>query len=208
MIMAIVVMPTGAAVITCVVAWLILRKLVRRRLALKLAVLAAVVAAAAALCWGTGRARMMSRRMCCQSTLHQLDSALSDQCRPPNTAYPAKLSDLTSKAITPHMLLCPALIFSGASAAPTMADAAETTTYIYIAHPSTSIAADMPIILCPPIYHEDEGGNVLLGDHSTTWVPKAQFDNLIEKLYADTNLTIVVSEALTKRSKGKYYSRP
>ena len=118
--------------------------------------------------------------------------------------YPASLVELAGW-YGPGLLTCPA---SGSERATAAHLATARADYIYVAGLSTECPMDMPIVLCPPINHGDQGGNVVCTDRSVLWVRKQEMDRLIDRLYADSNLTIVVSEALTKRSRGRYKSRP
>ncbi|TFH47461.1 MAG: hypothetical protein E4H01_08320 [Lysobacterales bacterium] len=140
--------------------------------------------------------------------MHSFDLALSAHCYPPVTNYPAVLSHLSPNDVSPLLFICPGDTEGRSNVASRVAEADRTTSFIYIGNLSADLSPDMPVMLCPPIHHEGEGGNVLFGDHRTSWTPKPEFDKLIDKLYADTNLMIVVSEALTKRSRGRYKSRP
>lgn len=152
--------------------------------------------------------RTLAIRTQCQSNLHSFDLALSSFCYPPQNSYPSNLWSFRSASITPELLLCPGPGSVADGIELSMSNISRYADYVYVSGLSSKAPGDLPVIICPPINHSGKGGNVLWGDHSTAWVPKEEFDKLIDKLYADTNLTIVVSEALTKRSRGRYKSRP
>ena len=147
------------------------------------------------------RYRHLPGRYSCLSNMISYSANLSSSR---DEFYPTSLVELAGW-YGPGLLTCPASGEERATAAPLATARAD---YIYVAGLSTEHPMDMPIVLCPPINHGDKGGNVLCTDYSVLWLRKQEMDRLIDKLYADTNLTIVVSEALTKRSRGRYKSRP
>jgi hypothetical protein len=141
----------------------------------------------------------------CHSNLRLFDLALGAYCYPPVNTYPATLDDLNTNVVVPEVYFCPG--GPGMPTNVTMANVGLFCDYIYVSGLSPGTPAGQAVIICPPLNHDGKGGYVLGSDHAVRWVPSPQIDKLISDLYSDTNLTIIVSPALTKRSKGRYRSR-
>jgi hypothetical protein len=92
----------------------------------------------------------------------------------------------------------------------------EWTDYIYISGLGPTAPAEVPVIICPPMFHQGRGGNALMGDHSCTWFADPEYvDKLIEDPLAfcpnapaslRSNIYVHVSKRITEQSKGKYRS--
>ena len=152
-----------------------------------------------------GRDRGLHPRWRCQSNLHQLDLALAAHCYPPVNFYPTNLNELCLNNVSPRLFVCP-----GSGNEPgDMTNVMEWTDYIYLAGASPATEAGVPIAVCPPENHEDEGSCYLDSDHGVKWVPKEHFNALLVRMYghADLNdLCVMVSKRLQKQCKGKYRS--
>jgi len=167
----------------------------------------ACIIAAALILPAVRKIQVLSRRDKCISHFYDLRAAL-DSYRTSNSAstYPSRLSELIDQGVPAADYVCPS---SGALVG-ALSNVDLWTDYIYVVdlggpHQIT----DIPILLCPPDNHYDVEGCLLYrGDGFVGCLWKFGFDRLLEQLYADTNLQIRVSEALTKRSKGRYRSRP
>ena len=149
--------------------------------------------------------RVLARRSQCQSNLHQLDLALAAHCYPPVNFYPTNLNELCLNNVSPRLFVCP-----GSGNEPgDMTNVMEWTDYIYLAGASPATEAGVPIAVCPPENHEDEGSCYLDSDHGVKWVPKEHFNALLVRMYGhaeSNNLCVVVSKRLQDQSKGKYRS--
>ncbi|TFH12525.1 MAG: hypothetical protein E4H02_12985 [Lentisphaerales bacterium] len=171
--------------------------------AIALVVLAAVIPTMA-------RARHLAVRTSCQSHLHQFALALAAHCSTNGSdLYPMALTGLSSNDISPLLFICPG--DRDARNAPTVATAGPTASYLYIGGLGPKSRANVPLIICPDINHDGKGGSVLFCSHEVKWIRKREFDELIDWTYAyaeSNGLRVVVSDALTKRSKGRYKSRP
>ena len=129
---------------------------------------------------------------------------------------PATLAGLDPGDISPSCLICPQAEASRGCPWPadevvTLRDMDKWTDYIYVSGLLRSNTSILPIVICPPINHLGKGGNVLFTDWRRKWIPSPEIDKLIDWTYAyaeSNGLRIVVSEALTKRSNGRYRSRP
>ncbi len=194
--------PAAAVVVLILIRW-ILKRWLDRRIAAAIGMVVAIAVAAPMFLGGIGRMRELCKRSCCQSNMHQFDLALQAHCYPPITNYPASLAQLSPNDVSPKLYMCPS--DPEKTIADNVANTEDHSSYIYVANLSLTAPPDMPVILCP---NHENGGNVLWIDHSTQWLPDSKFDALTDNLYADTNLPILVSDALTKRSNGRYYSRP
>ncbi len=195
-----------AALVFLMARW-ILKRLCGRKVAAAIGVILGIAVAFVTLQLGVNRARLLSKAMCCQSSLHQFDLAIGAYRMETGMGpYPMSLTNLSPNDVSPMLFYCPG--YEGGMAR-TVAEAGLTTTYIYIANPGSNNPAETPVILCPPLFHSGKGGNMLCVDHATRWIRgAAAFDEIMDRLYADTNLIIVVSEDLTRRSNGRYKSRP
>lgn len=156
----------------------------------------------------------LAQRTNCQSNLHQLDLALEAYCYPPVTSYPARLSELSANVVEPRLLFCSGLGPSSVSrweeaGRPAVTDIENSTDYIYVSGLNPESAGGVPLIICPPENHDNEGGNVLFMRHELRWVPSPEVDALIDWTYAyaqSNGLAILVSKGLTHRSKCRYRS--
>ncbi len=148
----------------------------------------------------------------CQLHLWQgIDLALQSYGYPAYSNYPSSLSCLSSNDTCSELLLCPGVKEPQRGCARALADMDAYTDYIYVAGLTPASPPGIPIVICPPVNHDGKGGNILDTDHSQRWVPVPEIDKLIDWTYAcaeSNGLRVVVSEALTKRSKGRYTSRP
>lgn len=157
------------------------------------------------------RQRELAIRATCQNWLYSLDGALTGYCYPPKTNYPPSLSCLGSNDTSPSVLVCPGVWPALKDYPEPLSEMDEYTDYIYVAGLGPTSPLGIPLLICPPINHRGKGGNVLDSDHSLRWVPSPEIDKLIDWTYAhaeSNGLRVVVSEALTARSKGKYRSSP
>ena len=153
------------------------------------------------------RAFTLAQRTGCQSNMAQLDLALHAHCQG-GDRYPPTLTGLSSNDVSPRTFICPGVNWwQKAPHDAALRDMDKYTDYIYIAGQSPGTPGGTPIIICPPENHHGEGGTVLDADHSRRWVPCPEIDRIISNAYAN-NHTIVVSAALTERTKGRYTSRP
>ena len=159
----------------------------------------------------TARSRDLARRTQCQSNLHSLDIALQGYCYPPVESYPMDLWDLDPHDISQEAFLCPGAGSVREGTELSLSNISRYADIIYVSGLSPKCPADIPVILCPPINHGGKGGNVLFGSHSTRWVLPEEFEAVTDRMYAyaqSNGLRVVVSEALTKRSRGRYTPRP
>lgn len=145
----------------------------------------------------------------CQSNLHQIDLALSAYCFPPVSNYPLDLALLHSNDVSPRYFVCP----TSGNQPGAMSNVMEWMDYIYVAGLSSDqeYPKNLPVLIEPPLHHDKSGGNALMATHATAWFSAPDLDRLIEWTYAyaqSNGLRVVVSEALMKRSKGRYKSRP
>ncbi len=160
---------------------------------------------------GVARARPLAIRRACQSNLHCFDLALSAYCYPPRDFYPTTLWSIGEYDVSPLMFICPGHYDLPDTVHLSMSNISQYADLIYVAGLGPDCPADVPVILCPPINHNGKGGNVLFGDHRTRWMPAKEFDRVMAWTYAyaeSNGLGVVVSDALTKRSNGRYRSRP
>jgi hypothetical protein len=153
--------------------------------------------------------RCSAPRTACQSQLHQIDLSLEAHCYPPVTDYPLDLALLNSNDVSPELFVCP----TSGNKPGAMSNVMEWMDYIYVAGLSSDqeYPKNLPILIEPPLHHDKAGGNALMASHATSWFPAPDLDRLIEWTYAyaeSNGLRVVVSEALMKRSKGRYKSRP
>ena len=160
------------------------------------------------------KVRELSRRTNCQSNLHSFDVALSGYVYPPQTCYPTNLTDLPATDIAPDMFVCTGS--GNALGSGTLSNATELSDYIYISGLNPSAPAGVPVIICPPMFHQGKGGIILDTDHSTRFYRDT---NLVDALIDDpllrwpdappeirSNVYVHVSKRLTELSKGKYRS--
>ena len=171
----------------------------------------------------------LSPRTQCQSNLHQLDLALQAYCYPPVDTYPTNLAELSGVDLakiferSPPEYVSPKTFVCAASKNPPgkMSNVMEWTDYIYVSGAGPAAPAEMPVLICPPMFHYGLGWNALMGDHSCTWYlcsyykDPAYLDKLIEDPLAfcsnapaslRSNIYVHVSKRITEQSKGKYRS--
>ena len=175
-----------------------------KRLVAVVVIVVTLVVLAALLLPAVARFRGIAIRSSCQSNLHQFDIAIASYWNA-SKHYPSTLTDMSPNDIHSKLFMCPGDM--DARFTRDLSNAWTTASYIYVAGLGPDCPDDMPLIICPPINHGGRGGNVLWGDHSTSWVPVRDFEKLIESLYANTNVSVLVGESLTKRSGGRYRSR-
>ena len=126
--------------------------------------------------------------------------------------YPFRLRDMPWGSADASNLVCP----SSHSQVGSLSNAEEWTDYIYVVDSggkhTTDFggqhAMDMPQLLCPPANHFGRSGLILYSEGAVRSMWLDEFDRFVESIYVDTNLAIHVSAALTRRSKGRYKSRP
>ncbi len=161
---------------------------------------------------GETRSRELARRTQCQSNLHQFDLVLQAYCCHPGENYPTNLADLHPEDVALKLFVHP-----GGKNLPTqLSNVMEWTDYIYISGLGPTAPAEVPVFICPPMFHEDKGASMLMGDHSCTWFPDlAYVDKLIEDPLAfcsnpppglRSNIYVHVSKRIEEQSKGKYRS--
>jgi hypothetical protein len=151
--------------------------------------------------------RRVATRWQCNSTLGCIDMALSAYCYPPRDTYPSSLSLLSSNDVSPLCFVCP---FTDTEPQWNH-NLDEWSDRMYLAGLGPGSPRGIPVVVCPPVNHGNRGGNVLFTDHTRRWIPSPEIDRVIERMYAysqSNGLRVVVSEALMKRSKGRYKSRP
>lgn len=151
--------------------------------------------------------RRSSLRSQCNSSLGCIDLSLGSYCYPPVNNYPPSLADLSHTTVTPLTFACP-----WARTEPQSLDNLDAwSDRMYLAGLNPATPPGVPVVVCPPINHDGRGGNVLFSEHTRRWIPSPKIDAVIDHMYAyaaSNGLRVVVSEALTKRSKGRYASRP
>ncbi len=161
------------------------------------------------------RARALAPRTACQSNLHQLDLALQANCNPPVDIYPTNLADINPEFVSPKLFVCAA---SG-NLPGDLTNVMEWTDYVYVSGLSPAAPADVPVLICPPMFHPKGhavGGNALMGDHSCSWYTNVAYLNALIRnplaFYKDapaslrSNIYVHVSKRIEEQSKGKYRS--
>lgn len=161
-----------------------------------LAVLAAFGVVVALLDGTASRYLAEANRTSCASHMSSICAELQAyRASQPLTNYPARLGELKVDAMGAGAFVCPG---SGTQAG-SVTNLDHWTDYIYVVDSRPERALEMPLILCPPINHSGKLGGVVDGAGYVTWMQRSEFDSLLENLYSDTNLTILVSESLAKR---------
>jgi len=185
-----------------------------QRAILEIGIILALVLVLAAVLWLIlACARREARQSSCQRNMHNLDLSLSAYCYPPVSNYPSRLTELAPDKVVANMLLCPAMMFDHVidsnNCGKQLAETDDYIDYIYVADLGPAAPLGIPLLICPPENHGGRGGNVLYTGHSIRWVEASDMGKLIDWTYAyarSNGLDVIVSTALTERSKGRYKS--
>ncbi len=167
---------------------------------------------------------LMHSRTYCEGNLHHLDLALQTHCYPPVEMYPTNLAELSPAEVAPKLFVCP----RSGNRPGDLKNVMEWTDYIYVSGVGPAAPSEIPVLICPPMFHPAGGDKqhpifcsvMLMGDHSiacSTWYTNNAFhvDKLIEDPLAfcknpppglRSNIYVHVSKRIEEQSKGKYKS--
>lgn len=149
-----------------------------------------------------------ANRLACNSTLGCLDICMVAQCYPPVTTYPLSMTDFPRSDVSSWNFVCPT---TRTQPPESFANVGVWSERIYLAGMGPASPPGIPVFVCPPCNHRGEGGNILFSHHLRQWVPSPEVDRSIDLMYAhaaSNGLRVEVSEALAKRSGGKYRPYP
>ena len=165
-------------------------------------------------------ARSLSIRKACQDCLQQHGFEFRDYCSPTIDHYPRDLSGLSNITFQ-NLLICPDCFDKQSNTSVgSLSNCDEWATYIYVTCLTNglpwNLPKEVPVMICPPMFHGNRGGNILWADHSVKWLPDpALVDRLIENPLCmcsnippelRSNIYVHVSKRLEKLSNGKYRS--
>ena len=195
----------------------------KRKLIVKLTIAGCVAAVLGfSVIYGLRVTKRFQLRTQCRSQLCNVDLALQTYDYPAYSNYPPTLAAFRPGSMMALGLVCPEATpfprskyrgggLTDEDLGHTLAEMDKWTDYIYVSGLTPSSGTGIPMVICPPINHGGKGGNVLFTEHSVQWMPPPEIDRLIDGAYAyakSNGLRVVVSEALTRRSGGRYRSSP